>query len=276
MSLNKKILVCYLFTKFDNLSDLNNFIQSYKSLNSGLDHTLIICLKLINQDQKKDIIKILNQYSIIFTLFEDFAHINDFDFGSYYRVAKKYDNKLIFFLNASSRPTINNWLKLLLSHYEKKSFLGTTASYESHVSSIKLKKYYKFLSYIFKKLIYLIFFKKFPNPHIRTTGFLLDSKDFINFYKDKECQKKFDAWKIESGRNSMTNFFLRKNFVIKLVNSDGKSYDIDNWDNADTYAYKIKAKNIISDKHTRKYDLLTNKDKVSSQKKIWGVSSRSK
>lgn len=275
MSLSNKILVCYLFTKFDDLNDFNNFIESYKSLNSGHDHTLIICLKLINQDQKKNILKILNQNSIIFTLFDDLSPKNDFDFGSYYRVAKEYDDKLIFFLNASSKPTINNWLKLLLNNYEKKCFLGTTASYESHVSSIKFKRYYKFFSYILRKLINLIFFKKFPNPHIRTTGFLLDSKDYINFYKNKDCQKKFDAWKIESGRNSITNFFLKKNFLIKLVNSDGKSYDIDNWSNAGTYAYKKKPKNIISDKHTRKYDLLTNNDKVSFQKKVWGSNSRS-
>ncbi len=271
MTINNKIIVCYLFTKFDDLIDISNFINSYKKLSSGQNHLLIICLKLIDDNKQKTILNMLNENDIDFEFYKDNNLKNDFDFGSYYRIAKKFDDHLIFYLNASSRPETSNWLKLLVNEYEDNSLIGTTASYESHFSTIKLKKIYKILSYTYKKLINLIFFKPFPNPHIRTTGFLIYSKNYLEYYRNKNCKTKFDAWKLESGKNSLSNFFLKKKFTIKLINADGKSYDINNWAKSNTYCYLERSRIIISDKHTRKYDGLNSKEKLISRVSVWGV-----
>ena len=270
MTINNKIVVCYLFSKFDDLSDIFEFIKNYKSFNSGYNHSLLICLKLINEIKKKTIIEILNKNKVNCELFIDLSTNNDFDFGSYYRVSQKFNNHLIFYLNASSKPIVDNWLKLIVNQYESNSLVGTTGSFESHLSSIKLKKFYKIFSYIFKKVYYSLFFKNFPNPHIRTTGFLINSNDYIEFYKGKIIKNKFDAWKIESGRFSLTNYFLKKNFPVKLINSEGNAFTIKNWSNSNTFCYTENSRLIISDKHTRKYDVLDEKDKLISQINVWG------
>jgi len=44
----KKIKVCYLFTRFDNVQTLLNFIKNYKKYNSNQEHDLIICFKLLD------------------------------------------------------------------------------------------------------------------------------------------------------------------------------------------------------------------------------------
>mgnify|MGYP001341421993 CR=1 FL=1 len=271
MSISSKILVCYLFTKFDSTEDFKNFLKNYNAFKIGKEHSLIICCKLLDDVKKNFITNILIESNIKFELFDDPSNNNDFDFGSYYRIAKKYSNCLIFYLNASSKPMVNNWLNIIVKEYEENSLIGTTASNESHFSNIKLKKNYKIFSFIFKKLLNLIFFKSFPNPHIRTTGFLLNAKDYINFYKNKKCQNKYDSWKIESGRDSLTNFFLKKKLPVKLVNSDGKSFKVNKWAYSNTYCYLEKSKLIISDKHTRKYEILSNNEKKLYQKNVWGI-----
>jgi len=268
--INKKIIVCYLFTKFDNVNDILDFVKNYKTLSSGCDHSLLICLKLVDNIKKDSIFEILNKNDIKYELFIDPSTNNDFDFGSYYRVAEKFKDYLIFYLNSSSKPITDNWLKLIVNKYEDNSLIGTTASFESLTSSIKVKKFYKIFSYFIKKIFYLINFKTFPNPHIRTTGFLINSKNYIEFFKDKNCKNKYDAWKIESGKKGLTNYFLKKGFPIKLVNSDGISFEIDNWPKSNTYCYSDKSRLIISDKHTRKYDLLNLDEKKFFKKSVWG------
>ena len=49
-------------------------------------------------------------------------------------------------------------------------------------------------------------FNKFPNPHIRTTGFLINSRIFYNFIKEKDLFNKEDTLMIESGKKSLTIF----------------------------------------------------------------------
>ena len=40
----KNILVCFLFTEFDNTRELINFVKHYKKYSSGASHKLLICL----------------------------------------------------------------------------------------------------------------------------------------------------------------------------------------------------------------------------------------
>ena len=266
---NENILVCYLITKFDDENTLLTFLENYKNFKSGYPHELLICFKLFNKDRLEIFRKLL--ININHTEFIDENINNDFDLGSYSRVALKYPSRHIFFLNSYSYPICDNWLNIIIKNYVKNSILATSASYESFLSSIKLKKLYKIFHYLIKLIQYKKLFYPFPNPHIRTTGFLLYAKDFIDFYNNKKCQNKHDAWKLESGRDSLTNFFLKKKFPVKLINSDGNSFKIDNWINSNTYCYLEKSKLIISDKHTRKYEVLNNSEKKLYQKNVWGV-----
>ena len=66
---------------------------------------------------------------------------NDYDLGSYKRVASYYQSRHIFFLNSYSYPVCENWLNMIIMNYEKNSLLATTASCESLLSSIKLKNF---------------------------------------------------------------------------------------------------------------------------------------
>jgi len=269
MKKNKDIIVCYLFTKFDNLSSLQNFIRNYSIYNSGLNHKLVICFKLIPDYQIKKISSKLRNIRYI-PFIDDFP-LNDYDFGSYKRVAQKYHSNNILFLNSHSYPNTDFWLSKLLKYYKNKTLIGTSASYESLYSSLKLKKFYKIFSFLIKKIDYKNKFYPFPNPHIRTANFFIKGSDFLTYVKNKKILNKEDAWQIESGKNNLTNYFIKKNFKIFIVNSDGNKFTLDKCKFSETFNYKKQNKTIISDKHTRKYLKLTNFEKKAFEYITWGT-----
>ena len=83
-------------------------------------------------------------------------------------------------------------------------------------------------------------------------------------YKTKE-----DAWFSESGKNGITNFFKNRGYKILVVNSDIRSFDEKNWVKSDTYYSNKQNKLLISDRHTRKYEKLSMKEKKKMQEKVW-------
>ena len=263
-----KILVSYLFTKYDSYDSILKFFKNYFRYKSGVKHKLLVCFKLLD---KQKVISLRSLFkNINYIEFIDPSNVNDYDFGSYKRIAQKYPRYKIFFLNSHSYPIVNNWLKKIVKHYRNKSLIGCSGSYESKLSSLKIKKFYKFFGYIINYINYFFKFNSFPNPHIRTTGFLINGTDFLNFTQNRKFDNKEDAWVAESGKNSLTNFFKKKNFNIFLVNSDGVKFNVSLWDKSETYCHKKSSKSLISDNHIRKYSLLKKKEKKISQQKVWG------
>jgi len=265
----KKALVCYLYTGFDSIQKINDFAKHYKKYRSGLKHKLIICFKLLDSKDIENAKKSLK--AIKFEAFIDPCKINDWDFGSYKRVAKKYYNKDILFLNSHSYPICHNWVKKLFYYKNKKTVIATNASYESILDSIKLKgQIHKIIRYLIRKNKFSKDFTNFPNPHIGTNSFLVNSKYFYNYLKNKSLKNKYDTLKIESGKNSLTNYFKRKKLDIYVVNSDGNKFNEANWKFSETYMYKNQMKNIISDKYTRSYNLANKNKKNLAMKNTWG------
>ena len=266
--MKKKLLVSYLLTKFDKLDTLNIFKKNYLKYRSGYDHDLLICFKLLDIKEIDLFKKDLDGLSYI--PFVDYEKKNDHDFGSYKRIARKFNKTDILFLNSHSYPICDNWLDKLMKFKDDTTLIGASASNESLVDSMVLKKKYKIISYLINKLRLKIFFNKFPNPHVRTSSFLISSNIFLDYISKKKINNKFDAWKLESGKNSLTNYFKNKNYKILIINSDGSKFEENNWKLSETFNYFKQSKSIISDKHTRKYDALDIKEKLISRIKVWG------
>lgn len=267
--MNNEIVVCYLFTKFDSKKRIINFIKNYNKYKSGINHKLVICFKLIEKKNIELLSKHLKKINYIEFIDENLD--NDFDLGSYKRVSKKFHTKILLFLNSHSYPISNFWLRKIYSNFKKNTILGTSASYQSVLSSMKLKKIYKLFGYLLKKRKYKKKFFQFPNPHLRTNGFMLRGIDFYNFIKNKKIHVKLDAWEIESGKNSMTNYFKKRGFDIFIINSEGEKFSMKNWPYSETFNYKFQLKSLISDNHTRKYDKLSKTEKKIAQFKTWGI-----
>lgn len=267
MSNNKKVIIAYLYTKFDILDNLLNFVNFYKKNQPGYNHDLVICYKLLDNDEIKKLRNITRNVPHI--EFIDDHKLNDYDFGSYQRIAKKYPEYPIFFTLGHSYPVSSNWLHKIMSHFQRNTLIGTSGSFESIFSSFKNKKKIKLLLNLKEYFFLKKNFKEFPNPHLRTINFILYGKDYLEFIENKFLNNKKDAWICESGFNGMTNFFINKSFKVLVVNSDNKAFSLNEFKLSESYCFKDQSKQLFSDKHSRKYDSLTSNDKLNISKKVW-------
>ena len=96
---------------------------------------------------------------------------------------------------------------------------------------------------------------------------ILPSLEFIN---DKFVDTKLKSFLIESGYNSLTNFFLKKNYNIFIVNRNGEKFSLNKMKDSQTFAYANQDKFLISDNHIRKYLTFSNKNKIAKSKQVWG------
>lgn len=263
--------VVYLAYEPYKIDNFKKFINNYKYHYSGQKHRLVICFKKFAS--KKSILewkKLLK--GIKCTTIIDNCKIDDFDFGSYIRIASKYKNKIILFLNSYSYPTVNNWLKLIVKHYDKNTLVGCTATYAS-LSSSFFGKYYKIN--ILKRLMYgfinLFRFPIFPNPHIRSNAFLIKGSDFLSLKFPKLIKNKLQTNMIESGWLGMTRQLKKKKFRIILASSNGMGLKENDWLNSEVYSFKNQKNLIISDNRTRIYNKLSLKNKKKETKYHWGV-----
>ena len=255
------------FSQFDKLKGLLILLNIIRNMKAAY-HIHSYLFKLINKSTLLKCRTILKEIEHI--EFIDENQINDYEFKTMERAAYHYPDYLILFLISHCQPNKKNWLKIICDSYENNSFIGITGSNESMYTSLKFKKIWKFIYnfknfYFFKKN-----FKPFPNPHIRLPAFFLHQKDFLEFVKNKNYQNKKDAWITEAGKEGMTNFFKEKNYKIYLINSNSNKFYLDNMKASETYCFKNQDKLLISDRHTRKYDLLTQLEKDNMIEKIWG------
>ena len=266
--MKNKILVMYLSSAYVKSTALNNFLKFYKKNKPGIKHELIICFKNLNIiELKKRIKKLNNKYKY----FVDPENKNDHEWGSIKRICENYKNYYIFFLNDHSFPVCKNWLKIIAAKIKFKRVIGCSASNSSHFSN----SFYRhendgYFFATFKLLKYLFFIPKFPNPHIRSTGFLVHAKNYLQFFQDKSIQNKFQSLLLESGKNSFTNFFLKKKYDVIVINNKGKIFYKHEWKLSETFSYKDQSAIIISDNKIRKYAILNKRLKLKNSYKCWG------
>ena len=94
--MSKKILIVYVFSKFDPIERLTEFSKFYKKYDSGISHKLLICFKLLNNSKLYKCREILNDIKYIEYI--DNSLVNDYEFKTMERAIKPYINHLVLFL----------------------------------------------------------------------------------------------------------------------------------------------------------------------------------
>ena len=267
----EKPLVAYIAYEPYGIEYLERFLNNYKKFNSGYDHDLLICFKQFKDNNKIKMWE--DRISINYLKFDDSNQNNDFDIGSYFRIAEKYYKRCILFLDTHTRPITNNWLKIFTNHYSEKKIIGATASYAS-LSSQFLKFYYpqhtKFQQLRWG-LKHLINVKLFPNPHIRTTGFFMKASDLLllNFDRSKFI-KKIETNYFEGGRNGLSNISIQNGFELLVVNCANQAFKLSDWSKSQTFCTGNQEKLIFIDNRTEEYTNASFDIKKKMTKSTWG------
>jgi hypothetical protein len=95
-------------------------------------------------------------------------------------------------------------------------------------------------------------FPAFPNPHVRSNGFMLRRAQLMAFEPSKISSKR-DAYEFESGRDSLTAQVRRAGLAAVLVANDGQGYDVPDWPRSGTFRLGDQSKLILTDNRTREF-----------------------
>ena len=112
-------------------------------------------------------------------------------------------------------------------------------------------------------------FKPFPNPHLRTTGFMINRKLFLSI-KHKPLNTKFNAYLFESGRNGFTNQLIQKGFTPLLIDKNGNTFTLNNMHTSKTFWLKKQQDLMVADNQTEIYENATVELQLKMSKKAWG------
>ena len=171
--------------KNSGIENLEKFIRSYKKICHGYDHQLYVLLKGYNLKEIDSISVELKSLKAKKIILEDL----NYDLGSYFYASKQINEKFVCFLNTESKLIIDNWLYIMMKQINTKniSMIGTTASFETHAFrlpyfDLSVSGFFYFFGRVLFRFINRFYnnfyFKKFPNPHIRTNGFIVNRKIF--------------------------------------------------------------------------------------------------
>lgn len=163
-----------------------------------------------------------------------------FDLTAYGKTLKRFpDFDYYCCLDSWSVILCDNWLLNFFKALEgnKAGIAGATGSHESFFSNTP------------HKIWNWLFFGPFPNPHIRTTGFMMPGTIMKQVWPRFTPAKRI-AYMAESGRNSITNKVRRLGRDAVVVNKSGQAFSPNAWRDSFTYRAGEQQLLMIADKQT--------------------------
>jgi hypothetical protein len=297
----RNIGVVYLYRFLEGQDPVRRFVASYRSHYPGADHDLYVVLK--GFPDGNSVAQGRHLFGDIGAQYIEQADIG-LDIGSYRYAARIVENRRLLFLNTFSQIQGDNWLH----HFDHAlddprigiagatgSWLSNSAVYEAALKymldKIRLKKNslnssiesvgnvegplngrnFRLRRYILAPFDYgrrLYSYGRYPNPHIRTNAFMMDRERFISLDLRKLASKS-DAYKFESGRNSMTKQIIEYGLRPIVVGRHGELYDIAKWRDACTFWTGEQENLLIADNQTLSYTFANQRMREKLENLAW-------
>ncbi|MBC7490412.1 MAG: hypothetical protein H7240_11050 [Glaciimonas sp.] len=121
---------------------------------------------------------------------------------------------------------------------------------------------------------FLIGYPPFPNPHIRSNGFVIRRRHLLPFFDKSRRMSKNESYLFESGAKSLTRQLIKSQLRAVVVNSAGNIYDVEEWPRSQTFRLDIQQGLLVQDNQTRSFQKLNSAEKDVNEFMSWGDSSR--
>jgi hypothetical protein len=112
-------------------------------------------------------------------------------------------------------------------------------------------------------------FAPFPAAHIRTTGFMVKS-GVLDRVAMPRLPRKIDAYRLESGRQSLTAQIAAMKLATLVVARDGRAYPPDQWAASHTLWQGDQENLLIADNRSEDYELGDNTTRRALSRYAWG------
>jgi hypothetical protein len=112
-------------------------------------------------------------------------------------------------------------------------------------------------------------FPAFPNPHVRSSGFMVRRKRLMAF-DSSQIKTKYDACAFESGLDSLTAQVRREGLSALVVTNDGQGYDVADWWRSGTFRLDREERLILTDNRSGEFLHMSPGERTTHLRITWG------
>ena len=284
------------------LDPLRRFLASYEAHPAGAEHELVMVLNGVESDQRAGLEAELARVRHRAIELADPVQ----DLAAYAQVLERLQHDRVCFVNSHSELLAADWLRKLdgaldeprtglvgasgswasLRSYAFRK-LGLPSAYgrvwprggdaleefrriESERTGAPLPGGARSFVYTALTLAEMTFgFTAFPSPHLRTNGFLAERSLLVPLL-DTGARRKFNAYRLESGRRSITAQVLESGLRALVVDSEGGVYDSGDWPGSETFWSGAQRRLLIADNQTRIYQSADPRRRTLLAQYAWG------
>jgi hypothetical protein len=279
-----------------------NFLASYNARPAGVEHELVVVLNGVEDNQRAGLEAELA--CVVHRTIELPRPVQDL--AAYAQALEHLEHDRVCFVNSHSELLADDWLrKLDLALQEPRAGLvgasGSWASLRSYaLRRLGLPSAYgrvwprgsgafdEFrrieserigaplprgpLSYLYtaRTLADMTFgFSPFPAPHLRTNAFMGERSLLVRLL-EAGVRRKFNAYRLESGRTSITAQVIESGLRALVVDSEGSVVDSGDWPGSETFWSGAQRRLLISDNQTRIYQSADPRRRALLAQYAWG------
>jgi hypothetical protein len=269
---NTDICVVHLIRAYNGIETLERFLNSYDYYPAGLKHDLLFILKGFGESEITfELESLLNQYN------HQRMNVPDegYDIDSYVAAARLLENKYLCFLNSFSEILNDNWLEKLFRYTSSKEcgMVSATGSWESlYTDSLSAGRKLPMHNWVRRIVASKIKrnFLPFPNPHLRTNGFCISKKLFLDVTRGYSIKDKRDTLLIESGRDGISRRIELRGLHLLVVGRDGRGYHPNEWSISGTFRQGEQENLLVADNQTRMFADADNSLRIILSQQAWG------
>lgn len=250
-------LVVYLAWAPLGEAPIERFLASYRQHDAGAAHGLLVVYKEFPSTGALD--QARRRFAGI-ELEELLIPEPCLDLAAYARIAASADAPWLLFLNSNSELLDAGWLATPLAHLRRPGvgLVGATGSHEGTPASV--------LDRLLRRPR-----AHFPNPHVRTNAFMLES-GVARALDWGDPRSKGLAWQVENGPRSLTRQVLDRGLQALVVGRDGQAYPPERWREADVFRTPSQANLLVADNRTRDYAEADEARRAELERLAWGSS----
>ena len=219
--------VFYLWRRGNPHNWLRAFLHSLEACPAGADFDLVLMRKGFESGEAVPPLATLaaGASRVISWSVEDAL----FPIEVFFRAAETFDYDRVIFLVSQSRIRAANWLASLSTALDGDDvgLVGATGSYEAIPGA------------------------PFPNPTIRTTGFLIDRRLFLSLARGAAGRR--GGLEFEGGVDSMTRQIERQGLRALVVDAQGAAWEAQDWPRSRTFRSGVQEHLLIADNRTRHF-----------------------
>jgi hypothetical protein len=111
--------------------------------------------------------------------------------------------------------------------------------------------------------------RSFPNPHLRSNGFMLARHRLLELGFDTP-ETKMQACLFESGKRGLTSRFRENGLGAIVVGKDGRGFDVQDWFRSNTYRLGDQSNLLVTDNQTRRMPKMSAGARFTHMRLAWG------